>query len=65
VVYRLSDTAQNALIHIVTIFLGLSVGSKLSADKFLDVHALGIMVLGVIAFGIGTACGVLYGECHE
>ncbi|WP_299201248.1 sodium ion-translocating decarboxylase subunit beta [uncultured Amphritea sp.] len=59
VVDRLSDTAQNALINIVTIFLGLSVGSKLSADKFLDIQTLGILVLGVIAFGIGTACGVL------
>ncbi|WP_432697689.1 sodium ion-translocating decarboxylase subunit beta [Marinobacterium sp. YM272] len=59
VVDRLSDTAQNALINIVTIFLGLSVGSKLSADKFLDLETLGILVLGVIAFGIGTACGVL------
>ena len=59
VVDRLSDTAQNALINIVTIFLGLSVGSKLSADKFLDIQTLGILVLGVIAFGIGTAAGVL------
>lgn len=59
VVDRLSDTAQNALINIVTIFLGLSVGSKLSADKFLDVQTLGILVLGIIAFGIGTAAGVL------
>ncbi len=59
VVDRLSDTAQNALINIVTIFLGLSVGSKLSADKFLDVQTLGILVLGIVAFGIGTACGVL------
>ncbi|WP_207062127.1 sodium ion-translocating decarboxylase subunit beta [Motiliproteus sp. SC1-56] len=59
VVERLSDTAQNALINIVTIFLGLSVGSKLSADKFLDINTLGILGLGIIAFGIGTACGVL------
>lgn len=59
VVDRLSDTAQNALINIVTIFLGLSVGSKLSADKFLDVQTLGILVLGIVAFGIGTAAGVL------
>jgi len=59
VVDRLSDTAQNALINIVTIFLGLSVGSKLSADKFLDVQTLGILVLGIVAFGIGTATGVL------
>ena len=59
VVDRLSDTAQNALINIVTIFLGLSVGSKLEADKFLDPKTLGILVLGIVAFGIGTACGVL------
>ncbi len=59
VVDRLSDTAQNALINIVTIFLGLSVGSKLSADKFLDLQTLGILVLGIVAFGIGTAAGVL------
>ncbi|WP_370051625.1 sodium ion-translocating decarboxylase subunit beta [Neptunomonas sp.] len=59
VVDRLSDTAQNALINIVTIFLGLSVGSKLSADKFLDLQTLGILVLGIVAFGIGTACGVI------
>lgn len=59
VVDRLSDTAQNALINIVTIFLGLSVGSKLSSDKFLDLNTLGILGLGIVAFGIGTACGVL------
>lgn len=59
VVERLSDTAQNALINITTIFLGLSVGSKLSADKFLDLKTLGILLLGVVAFGVGTACGVL------
>ena len=59
VVERLNDTAQNALINIVTIFLGLSVGAKLVADKFLQPQTLGILVLGVIAFGIGTASGVL------
>ena len=59
VVDRLSDTTQNALINITTIFLGLSVGSKLSADKFLDFNTLGILLLGMVAFGIGTACGVL------
>ena len=59
VVDRLSDTTQNALINIVTIFLGLAVGSKLSADKFLDLTTLGILVLGMVAFGIGTASGVL------
>jgi oxaloacetate decarboxylase beta subunit len=59
VVSRLSDTAQNALINITTIFLGLSVGSKLAADKFLDPKTLGILALGIVAFAIGTACGVL------
>jgi oxaloacetate decarboxylase beta subunit len=59
VVDRLSDTARNALINITTIFLGLGVGSKLVADKFLDLNTLGILGLGVIAFGIGTASGVL------
>ncbi|MBQ0746260.1 MAG: sodium ion-translocating decarboxylase subunit beta [Marinobacter sp.] len=59
VVERLSDTSQNALINITTIFLGLSVGSKLMADKFLDAQTLGILGLGIVAFGVGTACGVL------
>ena len=59
VVERLSDTTQNALINIVTIVLGLSVGSKLIADKFLQPQTLGILILGVIAFGIGTGSGVL------
>jgi sodium ion-translocating decarboxylase beta subunit len=59
VVDRLSDTTQNALINITTIFLGLSVGSKLSSEKFLDLNTLGILLLGMVAFGIGTACGVL------
>ena len=56
---RLSDTARNALINITTIFLGLGVGSKLVADKFLDLNTLGILGLGVVAFAIGTASGVL------
>ena len=59
VVERLSDTTQNALINTVTIFLGLSVGSKLSAGQFLSVETLGILVLGIVAFAIGTASGVL------
>ena len=59
VVDRLSKTAQNELINIVTIFLGLSVGSKLSADKFLQLETLGILILGATAFAIGTASGVL------
>jgi len=59
VVERLSKTAQNELINIVTIFLGLSVGSKLSAGQFLRAETLGILVLGAIAFSFGTAAGVL------
>ncbi|QXP84873.1 sodium ion-translocating decarboxylase subunit beta [Methylococcus sp. ANG] len=59
VVERLSKTSQNELINIVTIFLGLSVGSKLSANAFLRPETLGILVLGAIAFGFGTASGVL------
>jgi len=59
VVNRLSDTTQNALINIVTIFLGLGVGSKMSSDKFLNFETLGILLLGAIAFCIGTAAGVL------
>ena len=59
VVDRLSQTAQNELINIVTIFLGLSVGSKLSAHAFLQIETLGILALGAVAFAIGTASGVL------
>lgn len=59
VVDRLSKTAQNELINIVTIFLGLAVGSKLSADEFLSLQTVGILVLGAVAFAIGTAAGVL------
>lgn len=59
VVNRLSDTTQNALINIVTIFLGLAVGSKLQAEQFLDKNTLFILVLGIVAFAIGTASGVL------
>lgn len=59
VVDRLSDTMQNALINIVTIFLGLSVGSKLSAEQFLTVQTLFILVLGIVAFSLATGAGVL------
>ena len=62
VVERLSHTTQNALINIVTIFLGLAVGSKLSAEQFLAMSTLGILLLGMVAFGIGTASGVLMGK---
>jgi sodium ion-translocating decarboxylase beta subunit len=59
VVNRLSDTTQNALINIVTIFLGLGVGSKMSAEKFLNPETMGILGLGAVAFCIGTASGVI------
>ncbi len=56
---RLADTAENAMMNIVTIMLGLSVGSKMAADRFLNLETLGILLLGMIAFSIGTAGGVL------
>ena len=59
VVERLSDTAQNALINVVTIFLGLSVGYKMSSDAFLNGSTLAIIVLGLVAFMVGTAAGVI------
>jgi|TARA_B110000971_G_scaffold29709_1_gene26748 sodium ion-translocating decarboxylase beta subunit len=62
VVDRLSKTAQGELINIVTIFLGLAVGSKLAADKFLNIETIGILVLGMVAFSIGTAAGLLMGK---
>ena len=62
VVERLNQTAQNALINIVTIFLGIAVGSKLSADQFLSIQTLGILLLGAIAFSIGTGAGVIFAK---
>ena len=62
VVERLNKTAQNELINIVTIFLGLAVGSKLSAGQFLRVETLGILALGAFAFATSTAAGVLMGK---
>ncbi len=59
VVDRLSDTMQNALINIVTIFLGLTVGSKLQADHFLTIETLKILLLGIIAFSLATAAGLI------
>ena len=59
VVDRLSNEMQNSLINVVTIFLGLGVGSKLAADKFLVTETLGIMIIGLLAFSAGTAVGVL------
>ena len=62
VVERLSDTAQNALINIVTIFLGTAVGAKLSADQFLTRQTIGILILGAVAFAAATAAGVIFGK---
>ena len=59
VVDRLSDTMQNALINIVTIFLGLAVGSKLSADQFLTIQTIFILILGIVAFSLATAAGLI------
>ena len=59
VVERLADTTRNALINTVTIFLGLAVGAKLQADLFLRPSTLGILLLGLVAFAVGTASGVL------
>jgi oxaloacetate decarboxylase beta subunit len=59
VVERLSSTAQNAMINLVTIFLGLAVGSKLQADQFLNFQTIKILILGIIAFSFGTAAGVI------
>lgn len=59
VVDRLSDTMQNALINVITIFLGLAVGSKLASDQFLVPDTLAILALGIVAFSAGTAAGVI------
>ncbi len=59
---RLSDTSQHALINILTIFLGVSVGSTASAERFLNPETLKIIFLGLFAFSCGTAGGVLFGK---
>tara|TARA_B100000686_G_C16398002_1_gene765834 strand:- start:78 stop:683 length:606 start_codon:yes stop_codon:yes gene_type:complete len=59
VINRLSDTIQKSLINTVTIFLGLGIGSKLAAGEFLNLETVGILILGIIAFSVGTATGVL------
>jgi oxaloacetate decarboxylase beta subunit len=56
---RLAKAAQNEMVNIVTILLGLAIGSKLRADKFLSVETIGILLLGLLAFAIGTATGLL------
>ena len=62
VVERLSKTAQNELVNIVTVLLGLAVGARLQAETFLRPETLGILLLGLFAFAIGTAAGVLMGK---
>ena len=62
VVDRLSKTAANELINIVTILLGVCVGATMSADTFINVKTIKIVVLGLIAFSIGTAAGLLFGK---
>ncbi len=62
VVDRICKTAQNELMNIITIFLGVSVGATTTADKIINPKFGGVIVLGVVAFGIGTACGVLFGK---
>ncbi len=62
VVNRLSDTAQNALINIITIFLGVTVGATASAEAFLNMKTIGIFILGLAAFAVGTAAGVIFGK---
>lgn len=62
VVPRLSDTSQNALMNIVVIFLGVSVGATTTAEKFINLQTIAIVILGVVAFGFGTAAGVVLGR---
>ncbi len=59
VVARLEDTAKNAMINTITIFLGMSVGATATAENFLKIQTIAILILGITAFGIGTAAGVL------
>lgn len=59
---RLSDTAQHAMINMLTIFLGVAVGSTASAERFLNPETLKIIALGLFAFSCGTAGGVLFGK---
>ena len=62
VVDRICKTAQNELMNIITIFLGISVGATTTADKIINKKFLMVIVLGVLAFCFGTACGVLFGK---
>jgi len=62
VVPRLLETSENALLNTVTIFLGIAVGASMTAENFLKWETIGILVLGFLAFSIGTATGVLFGK---
>ncbi|OHD37216.1 MAG: glutaconyl-CoA decarboxylase subunit beta [Spirochaetes bacterium GWF1_31_7] len=62
IVERLSKTLQNELLNIVTIFLGLGVGMKMSANEFMQLSTLGILIIGLVAFSFGTASGVLFAK---
>jgi oxaloacetate decarboxylase beta subunit len=62
VVQRLADAASNELINIVTIFLGISVGATMIADSFLTFETIAIIILGLLAFAVGTATGVIFGK---
>lgn len=62
IVERLSKTMQNELLNIVTIFLGLGVGMQMSADKFMQLSSLGILLIGLVAFTFGTATGVIFAK---
>jgi oxaloacetate decarboxylase beta subunit len=59
---RLSETAQNALVNIVTIFLGLVIGGTMVAQQFLQLRTIGIFAMGIVAFALDTAGGVLFGQ---
>jgi oxaloacetate decarboxylase beta subunit len=60
--FRLADVASNAMMSIITILLGISVGASTSADKFLNAQTLGILALGLLAFIVGTGAGVIFGK---
>ena len=62
VVDRLSKAAQNELNNIVVIFLGITVGATASAESFMNVQTIGILCVGIVAFGVGSACGVLMAQ---
>ena len=65
VVRQLSDTASNALMYIVVILLGTSVGATTSAEAFLNWDTIKIVILGLIAFAFGTAAGVIFGKISQ